>query len=136
QAHRVRPGGRLSRAILRDRGSAGARAAAGRRLRRLSRRRPPREDRPSLDGALARSTRPVPRSGRDEPRLRAADAAEGSWAREEGAVAEGNGAALAGGGGARPQARLLDPGCGLAPRRARAVRPGDVVAGEPAAPGL
>src|SRR5262249_20269852 len=26
--------------------------------------------------------------------------------------------------------------CGLAPRRARAVRPGDVVAGEPAAPGL
>ncbi len=46
------------------------------------------------------------------------------------------GAAAAVGGRARPQARLLDPGGGVAPRRAGAVRPRDAVAREPAAPGL
>ena len=54
----VRSGGRLSRALRRDGRGAAARAAAGRRLRRLSRRRPAREDRPRLDGALARGARP------------------------------------------------------------------------------
>ena len=102
-----------------------ARPPPGRRLRRLSRRRPAREDRPGLDGALARGARPVPRPARDEPRLRAADAAQGARPREEGAAAEGRRAAPAARGRARAQARLLDSGGGVAARRARAVRARD-----------
>src|SRR5205823_1527134 len=133
---RVRPGRRLSRALFRDDGSAATRTAAGRRLRRLPRRRPAREDRPRVDGALARGARPLSRSARDEPRLRAADAAQGARAREEGAAAEGGGAAAADRGRTRSQARLLDPGRGLAARRAGAVRPRHAVTREPAPPGL
>ena len=47
-------------ALRRDRGRRAARPAAGRRPRRLPRRRPAREDRPRVDGALARGTRAVP----------------------------------------------------------------------------
>ena len=51
----------LRDALRRDAGRRAARAAAGRRPRRLPRRRPAREDRPRLDGVLARGARAVPR---------------------------------------------------------------------------
>ncbi len=72
RTRRVRPGGRVPRALPRDRRSRRARAPAGRRLRRLPRRRSAREDRPRVDGALARSARAVPRRGGDESRIRPA----------------------------------------------------------------
>ena len=46
------------------------------------------------------------------------------------AAAQGRGAAVPRGGRARPQARFLDPGRGVAARRARAVRARDAVARE------
>ena len=69
-AQRLRSGRRLSRAVRGDRGGRPARAPAGRRLRHLPRRRPAREDRPRVDGALARGARAVSRLRRDELRLR------------------------------------------------------------------
>ena len=80
RAQRLRPGRPPARALRGDRGRRAARAAAGRRPRHLPRRRPAREDRPRVDGALARGARPVPRLRRDELRLRAADAAQGARA--------------------------------------------------------
>ena len=109
-------------------GAARARSAPGRRLRRLSRRRPAGEDGPRVDGALARGARAVPRPAGDELRARAADARyKVRGLAEEGAAAEGGRAAAAAGDRARPQARLLDPGRGVAARRARAVRPRDAL---------
>ncbi len=55
---------RLPRPLSRDRRRRPARATAGRRLRRLPRGRPAREDRPRVDGALAGGARAVPRPGR------------------------------------------------------------------------
>ena len=97
-------------------------ATPGRRPRHLPRRRPAREDRPGLDGALARGARAVPRSRRRRPCAIAADPPQGPRAAEEGPAAEGRGAAPAAADRLRAQARVLDPGRGLAPRRARAVR--------------
>ena len=124
------PGRHLSRALRGDRRGRAARAPAGRRFRHLPRRRPAREDRPRVDGALARGARPVPRLRGDELRLRAAGEAQGARAIEEGAAPQGRGAAAAARGRARAQARLLDSRGGLAARRARAVRARDAVAGD------
>ena len=79
---------------------------------------------------------PVPRSRRHEPRLRAADAAQGARAPEEGAAAEGGRAAPAARDHPREEARLLDSGRGVAARRARAVRARDALGRDAAAPGL
>ena len=64
-AVRVRPRRPAARALRRDRGRRAARAPAGRRPRHVPRRRPAREDRPRVDGALARGARPVPRLRRE-----------------------------------------------------------------------
>ena len=71
---RLRPRRPLPRPLRGDGGRRAAGAAAGRRPRHLPRRRPAREDRPGLDGALARGARAVPRPVVAEPRARAADA--------------------------------------------------------------
>ena len=92
-AQRLRPGRSPPRAVRGDRGRRPARTAPGRRPRDVPRRRPAREDRPGVDGALARGARAVPRPGRDEFLARAAEAAQGARPREEGPAAEGRGAA-------------------------------------------
>src|SRR5579862_3902913 len=122
EAQRLRSGRRLPRALCRERRLGGAVAAAGRRLRRLPRGRPAREDRPRVDGELARGARSVPRSDRDQLRLPPPAEAARAWAVEEGPAAQGSGAAAATRGRSRAQARFLHSrGC-VAARRARAVR--------------
>ena len=135
-AGRLRPGRPLPRALRRDRRRRAARAAAGRRPRHLPRRRPAGEDRPRVDGALARGAGAVPRPGRDELRARAAASPPGARAAQEGAAAQGGRAARPEPDRARQEARLLDPGRGVAARRARAVRARDAVAGLASPPGL
>ena len=115
----------VPRALPRDRGRRPACATAGRRLRDLPRRRPAREDRPRVDGALAGSAGAVPRSSGYELCLRAADEAQGARPVEEGAAPQGGRAAPPARGRARQEARLLDPGGGMAARRPRAVRARD-----------
>src|SRR5439155_11854299 len=104
--------------------------------RHLSRRRPARQDRPRLDGALAGGARALPRPGRDELRARVADPPQGARAAQEGTSPEGRGAARAARALAPPQTRLLDPGRGLAARRPGAVRPRDALGGDASATGL
>src|SRR4029077_21218672 len=105
------------------------------------RRRPAGEDRPGLDGLVARGARAVSRHGGDQLRAVAARAPQGSRPREEAAPAQGGYAAPAAAGGAWAQARLLDPGRGVASERAsrlrtRDARPGDASpSGIPAAGG-
>ena len=105
--------------LRRDGRRRAARAPAGRRHRHVPRRRPAREDRPREHGPLARGARAVPRPGRRRARVRAADVAEGARrSRRSGCSA---GAARRPGAArdrARPEARLLDPGRGVAARRA------------------
>ncbi len=102
----------------------------------LPRRRPAREDRPRVDGALAGGESAVPRPGGDELRVRAADEAQGARPVEEGAAAQGGRAAAAARGRARAEARLLDSGGGMAARRSRAVRARDALGGDGPAPGV
>ena len=94
--------------------------APGRRPRRLPRRRPAGEDRPGLDGLVARGARAVSRHGGDQLRAVAARAPQGARPREEAAAAQGGRAAPTAAGRARAQARLLDPGRGVASERAGA----------------
>ena len=117
-----RPARRPPGALCRDRGPRAADPPAGRRLRHLPRRRPAREDRPRVDGLVARGTRPVPGHGRLELRLLSAGAAQGPRPVEEATAAAGGRAAAAALGRARAQARLLDSRGGLAARGAAAVR--------------
>ena len=135
-AARVGSGLAAARALRRDRGARAADAAPGRRPRRLPRRRPAREDRPRVDGVVARDARAVHGHRRRRVRVLAAGAAQGARLLEEAAAAEGGRAAAAGRGRARPQARLLDPGGGVAARRARAVRARDALGRDAAAAGL
>src|SRR5581483_2895569 len=120
---RLRPGRPLPSPVRRDRGRRPARPPAGRRPRALPRRRPAREDGPRVDGALARGSRAVPRPARDVVRPVAAAATQGARPREEGTAPPRAGAAPAAADRGGPQARLLDPGGGVAPRRAGAVCP-------------
>ena len=115
------------RAVRRDRGRRAAGAPPGRRPRHVSRRRPAREDRSRLDGALARGARAVPRPGRDELRARAPEPAQGAGPAQEGAAAEGGSAARAAGAAQAAQARVLDSRGRVAPRRAGALRARDAV---------
>src|SRR5204863_2516358 len=128
-AHRSRarmgPGIGASGAIRGDRGTRAPDAPPGRRSRHLPGRRPAREDRPRVDGVVARGACAVPRHGRLELRLLAARVAACSAAGEEAAPPPRSRAAPPPRGRTGTQARLLDPGGGLAARRARAVRPRD-----------
>src|SRR3954469_18902004 len=124
-----RPARVVAGAIRRDQGRGAARAAAGRRRRDVPRRRPAREDRPGEHGALARGPRAVPGPGRRGARAGAADVAEGPRVREEATAAPRRGRPGAARDRARPEARLLDPGGGVAARRAAPVRAGPPVAG-------
>src|SRR5205807_3825658 len=133
---RLRSHRRASIALRGNRRRARARAATGRRLRDLPRRRPAREDRSRVDGALARGAGSVSRHGSDEPRTRIADPPQGARPAEESLVAEGGGAASARCDRSRQEARLLDSRGRLAARRARAVRARDAVAGDTAWPGF
>ncbi len=92
QAPRLGPALARARPVRRDRGLRATDPAAGRRPRRLPRRRPAREDRPRLDGVVARDARAVPRPCRRELRLLAARAPQGAGPVEEAAAAEGAGA--------------------------------------------
>src|SRR5207244_8035787 len=112
------------------------RAAPGRRPRPLPRRRPAREDRSRVDGALARGARSLLRHRRLEPGARAPRPAEGARAREEGAAPARGRAAPAAEDRPRAQARLLDPRERLAARRAGAVRARRPLARDRRAPGL
>ncbi len=105
-------------------------------LGRLSRGRSAREDRPRLDGLVARDARAVHGHGRRELRVLAAGPAQGARLLEEAAAAEGGRAAAPGRGRPRAQARLLDPGGRLAARRAGAVRARDALAGDAPAAGI
>ena len=136
-AHRaLRPGRRLPAALPRDAGGRRPLPPPGRRLRDLPRRRPAREDRPCVDGALARGARAVPRPGGGGLRVRPLDPPQGARALEEGTAAQGSRAARPARSRARPQARLLDSGRGVAARRAPAVRPRDALRRDAPAPGL
>src|SRR5581483_5667063 len=79
----LRPARRLSRALRHNRRARAADAAAGRRLRALPRRRSADEDRPRLDGMVARSARPIHGYGRCELRVLAACEAQGARLLEE-----------------------------------------------------
>ena len=124
---RLRSRRRAASAVRGDRGRGAPRAAAGRRPRHVPRRRPAREDRPCVDGALARGARAVPRPGRDELLVRAPEPAQGARPQEEGPAAQGRGAADPARAAAAAQARLLDSRGRLASRRARAVRARDAL---------
>ena len=92
----------------------------------LPRGRPAREDRPRVDGALAGGASAVPRPGRDELRVRAADEAQGARPVEEGAAAQGGRAARCRtrsctGGSAASRSRRRH-GCAASSRRSRARR--------------
>ena len=76
-------------------GARAADAAAGRRLRPLPRRRPADEDRPRVDGVVARGARAVHGHRGRELRVLAARAAQGARLLEEAAPAQGGRAAAA-----------------------------------------
>ena len=120
-AGRGRPAGPPAPPLRRGRARGPAGPAAARRRDDLPGRRPAGEDRPRLDGPLARGPRavrrrPGARVRRDHPRRPA-----GARAAEEVAAAPGAPPAAAARGGRRAQARLLDAGGALAaPRRPRA----------------
>src|SRR5207253_266031 len=78
----------------------------------------------------------VPRSRRDQLRLRPPDTPQGARAVEEGAAAESGRTVAPARGGARAKARLLDPRRSVAARRARAVCARDLVGRDARAPGL
>ena len=122
--------------LRRDRRARPSRPAARRRLRRLPRRRPAREDRPRVDGLVARSAGSVHGPGRRQFRLLASGQAQGARPAEEAAAAQGRRAAAARGGRARPEARLLDSRRGLAARRPAPVRARDAQPGERAQAGV
>src|SRR5581483_7394550 len=114
-------------ALRGDGGRRAARAASGRRSRRLSRRRPARQDGSGLDGALAGDAGALPGPARRGLRAGAARQAEGAWIAEEGRAAARRRPAPAAADRPGAQARVLDPGGGVAARRARAVRPRDAL---------
>src|SRR5581483_4480512 len=111
-------------------------APAGRRLRPLPRRRPADEDRPCVDGVVARGARPVHGHGRRELRVLAAGAPQGARALEEAPAAARGRAAAAARGRPRSEARLLVSRSGVAARRARAVRPRHALGRHAPPPGL
>ena len=134
---RLRSRGRAPGTIRGNRGGRAPRAAAGRRPRHVPRRRSAREDRPRVDGALARGARAVSRPGRDELLVRAPEPAQGARPQEEDPAAEGRGTAASRTSSlTAAQARVLDPRGRLAPRRARAVRAGDALGRDLAPTGL
>ena len=102
----------------------------------LPRRRPPREDRPRVDGPFAGSARAVPRHGRDEHGARAADATQDPRSLEEGPVAESGSAAPPARDREREETRILDPRRRVAARRAGAFRARHPLAGDADAAGL
>ncbi len=126
-AERLRPARRRHRARFAEtEGHELADAPSGRRLRALPRRRPADEDRPRVDGVVARGARAVHGHGRRQLRVLAAGAAQGARPLEEAAAAEGGRAAAAARGRARAEARASRsrprPGCAASSSRSRARR--------------
>src|SRR5262249_57748468 len=80
---RVRPAVPAAGPVRRDRGLRAPDPAAGRRPRRLPRRRPARQDRPCLDGLVARGPRALPRHRRRWLRVLAAGATQGTRTRKQ-----------------------------------------------------